>query len=195
MSGVIDSYDDYGNYYCRLQYNVTLLQMQNKAQVYLKLTITSTTTESQEIQGINTRFCTINGIDVNFNNFTDNTIYPSYADVSITSYPFSTRFIFRGVQKVLCDFNGNSQSLLLYEGTTDVNYNPDGTLTIQIDNVDSLIDGTPTLEISVPVENASNGHVKVNGAWKNCWVWHKINGAWKRCIIWKKISGTWEKGI
>lgn len=42
---------------------------------------------------------------------------------------------------------------------------------------------------------ASNGHMKVNGTWKDGYFWRKINGTWKRCLIWQKINGTWKKGI
>lgn len=67
-------------------------------------------------------------------------------------------------------------------------------------NGDGTTGGTIYLDKDVYRTNpiilkSSTTQIKLNGAWKNCWVWHKINGAWKRCIVWKKISGTWEKGI
>ena len=198
MQGTINSYSSNGEHHTKLEYNITPLKMQNKCQVYLKVSVICDENfpDGLSINTSNTLFCTINSIDVNYNNFTDNTIYSSIRDIpSDISYPYSTRFYFNDRIRCTFRFTTIGQTLVIYEGTTEVNYNSDGTLTIQINNVDSLLNGTPTLEISVPAENASNGYIKTNNTWKHCWVWFKVNNVWKRCFIWKKINGTWKKGI
>ena len=198
MQGTINSYSSNGDHHTKLEYNITPLKLQNKCQVYLKVSvICDTNFESyMSMMSSNMTFCTINSINVDFNNFTDNTIYSSIRDIpSDISYPYSTRFHFNDRIRFTCRFTSTGQTLVVYEGTTEVNYNSDGTLTIQINNVDNVFNGTPTLEISVPVENASNGYIKTNNTWKHCWVWFKVNNVWKRCFIWKKINGTWKKGI
>lgn len=196
MQGTINSYSDNNWYYTKLEYTITPLELQNKCNVYMKVSIVSIIGDSS-LQGINEQFCKLNTTGVNCNSFTDNTIYPSFDDIDepiSSSSPYSTRYIHNSKTVVYVRFYSQNQICKIYEGTTQLDYNSDGTLTIAFNDMDTLLDGTPTLSISVPVENASNGNVKINGTWKKCWVWHKINGAWKRCLIWKKINGTWKKG-
>lgn len=192
MQGTINSYKN--GYYSKFEYSITPLNLQNKAKVYMKLTLVSTNSEDMTIQSINEQFCTLNSMSLFFNSLTDNNNIYDYSKVPV-AYPSAYKYYgLNDKINIVCRLDQN-QSFKLYEGTTEVNYNNDGTLTLQIRNISSMINGTPTIAIDIPLEKISNGNIKVNNIWKKCWIWKKISGSWKRCLIWKKISGIWKKGI
>ena len=69
MQGTIISYDSTGNHHTKLEYNITPLKLQNKCQVYLKISLIcdGNFPDGLAIYTSNTLFCTINSIDVNYN--------------------------------------------------------------------------------------------------------------------------------
>lgn len=78
--------------------------------------------------------------------------------------------------------------------TREFDYNSDGT----IGNIHILAHKNEFVagaDADIPIDELSNGHMKVNGSWKLGYLWKKISGSWKRCIIWKKINGIWKKGV
>lgn len=200
MSTIINSYVfNTTNLETELEYSTTPIKSTFKCRVYLKLSVNSLSDAVKyTFFGFGNNAFTLNGTTYQFNKYTNNTIY-SYDNVVDNNptglYKYSSGGSYESAVKFDNSPSGSiyGMTVVVYEGNIDIDYNQDGTLTLDL-AVNDKFQRDNAFNITIPVEKASNGHIKINGNWKNACIWKKINGSWKRGELWKKINGVWKKG-